>query len=502
MFLTSGQHVEGALAPRPAPGRALERVLLAALLATLALAAPVGAAPLTRPALPSFCREWGGEDTIALACDPDKRATAIHLRLGAEATDPSSEPGVAQLTGREPLLPGETLTLTWSHPSAHAVLAVKVSSPQGPRDVVLDLRARPARVDVIAAPGGALQVTTPAGTATVPAAPAPAAALWEPRTAHAAATGLLAAVDRMERSQGALRTLCAALDRDVFSNLELLFGDPQRYPCASGLAFAVFGDENVPRPTSTVHRGASLAVHRGRAVLRTTLTHRYHPSSLSDPERLVVTARMLLVRDAQGIWRLATIEPLLPLYAVEHRRAATDAELARLYRADARDGRKSAAAAARLQAGRAAATVDGAAPAPCAIAPAGDPAGDVVVQESEFPARDQVAHAGVDLVGLGVAGSCVTLRSAGPLPARFEVHLRDEHAHELQVSVVDGRVLVQDAANEDAGLKPIRGVAAHLDPDGLVLALPLTLSGTVDAMLSVELDELSYSDDARVKSGS
>jgi hypothetical protein len=94
------------------------------------------------------------------------------------------------------------------------------------------------------------------------------------------------------------------------------------------------------------------------------------------------------------------------------------------------------------------------------------------------------------------------LRSAGPLPARFEVHLRDDHAHELQISVADGRVLVQDATNEDAGLKPIRGATAHLDADGLVLALPLTLSGTVDAMLSVELDELSYSDDARVKSAS
>ena len=463
----------------------MARVLLAAVLASLALAAPAGAAPLTRPALPSFCREWGGEDTVALACDPDKRATGINLRLGAGATEPSEERGIAQLRGREPLLPGETLTLTWSHPSSHAVLAVKVTSPQGPRDVVLDLRARPARVEVVAQAGGALQVTTAASSATVPAAPVPAEASWEPRTAHAAATGLLAAVDRMQRSLTALKTLCAAMDRDVFSNFELLFGD-----------------ENVPRPTSTVHRGASLAVHRGRAVLRTTLTHRYEPSSLSDPKRLVVSARMLFVRDAQGIWRLATIEPLLPLYAVRHRHALTDSELARMYRTDARTGRETAAAAARLQAQRAAATVDGAAPAPapCTVVQAGDRAGDVVVQESEFRARDQAAHADVDLVGLGVSGSCVALRSAGPLPARFELHLRDERQHDLAITVVDRRVLVQDASDEGAGLKPIRGVAAHLDADGLVLALPLTLSGTVDAMLSVELDEVSYSDDARVKS--
>jgi hypothetical protein len=486
--------------PRQSPRPPALRALLAAAVGALVLSAPALAAPLTRADLPSFCREWGGEDTIALACDPGKRAAGIHLRLGAGAADPSEERGIAQLRGREPLQPGETLSLTWSHPSSRAVLAVKVASPQGPRDVVLDLRARPARVDVIAQAGGALQVTTPAGSATVPAAPAPAEASWEPRTAHAAATGLLAAVDRMQRSLTALKTLCAALDRDVFSNFELLFGDPQRYPCVSGLAFSVFGDENVPRPTSTVHRGASLAVHRGRALLRTTLTHRYDPSSLSDPERLVVTARMLLVRDAQGIWRLATIEPLLALYAVQHRRAATDAELARLYRDDVQEGRRMAAAAARLQAARDAATVDGAAPAPCAVAPSRDRTGDVVVQESDFFARDQAAHAGVDLVGLGVSGRCLALRSAGPLPASFEVQLRDGRGRDLAITVANGRVLVQDTADDDDFPQPVRGVAAHLDVDGLVLALPFALSGTVDAMLGIELDDVSYGDDARVKS--
>jgi hypothetical protein len=241
-------------------------------------------------------------------------------------------------------------------------------------------------------------------------------------------------------------------------------------------------------------------VRRGRALLSTSLTHRYKGLSQGDPERLVVRARVLLVRDAQGIWRLATIAPLLPLFAVQHRHPYSDSELARLYRSDAREGRKSAADAARLQAQRSAATVDGAAPAPCAVAQKGDRAGDVVVQESDFPARDQAAHAGVDLVGVGVSGRCVALRSAGPLPASFEVHLRDERQHELAVTVVDGRVLVQDASDDDTGPTPIGGVAAHLDADGLVLALPLALSGTVDAMLGIELGQLSYSDDARVKS--
>jgi hypothetical protein len=474
--------------------------LLAALVVSLALAAPAGAAPLTRASVPDFCREWDSDRVIALACDPARKARSIRLDLGAEHAAPTHELGVGQFDGAEPLQAGETLTLSWSHPSSRAVLAVMVAGPEGPREVVLDLRARPARVEVTAQAGGALAVVTPAGSATVPAPSAPAVPVWQPRTARAAATQLLSAVDRMERSITALRTLCAALDRDVFAYFELLFGDPQRYPCASGLALFVFGDENVPRPTSTVHRGSSLAVHRGRALLSTSLTHRYKSLAQDDPERLVVRARVLLVRDAQGIWRLATITPLLPLFAVEHRHPYTDAELARLYRGDAREGRKAAAAGARLQARRAAATVDGAAPAPCAVALAGDRAGDVVVQESEFRARDQAAHAGVDLVGVGVAGRCVALRSAGPLPASFEVHLRDERQHDLAVTVVDGRVLVQDASDDDAGLEPIAGAAAHLDADGLLLALPFSLSGTVDAMLGIELGELSYGDDARIKS--
>ena len=106
------------------------RVLLAGAVASLALAVPAGAAPLTRPSLPASCREWGGEEVVALACDPARRAAAIRLRLGAAVAE-QSERGIAHLLGREPLQVGETLTLTWRHPSSTAVLAVKVAAPQG-----------------------------------------------------------------------------------------------------------------------------------------------------------------------------------------------------------------------------------------------------------------------------------------------------------------------------------------------------------------------------------
>jgi hypothetical protein len=187
--------------------------------------------------------------------------------------------------------------------------------------------------------------------------------------------------------------------------------------------------------------------------------------------------------------------------AVEHRAAFTDAELARLYRHGTAEGRKAVADAARLDAAREAATVDAAGPAPCAVTLAGDPAGDVVVQESEFRARDQAASAGVDIVGAGLAGRCLAVRSAGPLPARFTISLLDARNRTLEVRVADGRAVVLDTTDEDAAPKPLRGAAAHLDPDGLVVALPAALSGAVRVALAVERSQISYGDDARVAGG-
>jgi hypothetical protein len=465
------------------------------LAASLVAGSPAQAPAVTRPALPSACRGFGGDRVVAVACDPRRAARAIDLRIDGRPAAPTHELSIARFAGAEPLQAGETLTLRWKHPSAHAVLAVSAAGPRQTRMVVLDLRARPASVTVAAQPGGALRVTTPAGTGTIGAPPAPAQVVWQPRGAHAAARQILAAVDRLERESG-MRTLCAALDRDVFAYFDLLFGDDVRYPCPSVLALFVFGDENVPKPTSTNHRGMSLAVRGGRALLSTTLVHRYHPSSTGDPTRVSVRARALLVRDAQGIWRLATMEPLLPLTPTDRRRAFTDAELDALYRTDAREGRKQAAAAARLRARRTAATVDGAAPAACSASQASDPAGDVVVQESAFRARDQAANAGLDLVGAGVAGRCVALRTAGALPASFEVRLRGADDRSLRATVTDGHVLLEDTTDDDELPQPVSGLAAHLDPDGLVLALPSAPSAPLRIELSVERAGVTYGDDA------
>src|SRR3954447_20582085 len=145
----------------------------------LALAPPAGAAPLTRPQLPAECRDAGGDDVVALACDPAHRATQTHLRLGAAEGRHSYGAGIARLAGAEPLQAGETVSLRWRHPSAHAVLSVTAMAPQRPRRVILNLRARPESVDVTAQADGSLVVVTPAGSVTV-APPASLDAPWEP----------------------------------------------------------------------------------------------------------------------------------------------------------------------------------------------------------------------------------------------------------------------------------------------------------------------------------
>ena len=108
----------------------------------------------------------------------------------------------------------------------------------------------------------------------------------------------------------------------------------------------------------------------------------------------------------------------------------------------------------------------------------------------------------MDLVGAGIAGRCLGVRAAGPLPARFTVTLHDaSFERELEVAVADGRAVVLDTTNEDDAPKPLPGAAAHLDPDGLVVALPVALTGAVGVTLGEERSDVRYSDEARVRSG-
>jgi hypothetical protein len=469
--------------------------------ASLGPGGPAAAPPVTRTALPAACVRWDGGGVMAMACDPDFKARGIRLHLGRETA--TGEHGLARVFGGEPLQPGETVTLRWRGASKGAVLVLKAGAPEGPRRVIVDLRTRPSRVDVTAQADGSLLVRTPGRTATV-APPPPYDVAWAPRSARAAATQLLAAVDDLEGDTRSLRTVCAAMDRDVFASYDLELGDPRHHPCWVSLAIHTFGLENVPTAIATRHHGLALAVHGGRAVLATRLVHRFRPYSRFDPTRVELKARVLLVRDGAGVWRLATVDPLLPLVAVEQHHAFTDAELAREYRRDAASGRRRAAREARADAARQADAVDGSGPAPCSAPLTADPAGDVSITDSANHARIQAAHGDVDLTGAGIAGGCVAITAAGALPASFDVELYDDRGRRLDVEVAAGRVVVVRPPGDDdrdPTPQPVSGIAAHLDPNGLVVAVPPELSGAVSFTLSADRDHERYFDEATAKVG-
>ncbi len=144
-------------------------------------------------------------------------------------------------------------------------------------------------------------VATPRGTTAAPAPGPTAPPPWQPRSARAAAAAVLSAVDRMTRSRRALETLCAALTPEAFAFHDLVFDRPEGGGCVPFMALRVFGDENVPTPTSTTHRGLAVSVRGDRAIFATRVTHRYRPYSEFDPRRLTLRARALLPRDAAGI---------------------------------------------------------------------------------------------------------------------------------------------------------------------------------------------------------
>lgn len=320
---------------------------------------------------------------------------------------------------------------------------------------------------------------------------------WHPRTAHAAAVRLLGAVDRMDSSVRARKTLCAAMDPGVRAYFEpQVAGYRNEATCDELLELLIFADEDVPKVVSTTHRGHSLEIHGGRAILSTRLVHRFH--SYDDPRRLAIPARVLLVRDGQGSWRMATLTSLLPLVAVDDpHHVDTPDDLEHEYLAWVRAGRKIAASLRRLVARRAAATVHNVAAAPCAPPLSSDPVGDVVVDGSDKRVPDQVAHADVDIVGFAAVGHCLALRTSAPLPPTFGVYLDDEGiGRSFEITVIGGRTLVQETTDVNDGVypKPLHGIVAHAGPDGLVIALPVALSGKVRIALSDERPDVAYED--------
>ena len=184
------------------------------------------------------------------------------MTLGAEHYSELGPEGIAAIGDGEPLLPGETVTLDWAHPSRDAELLVHADSPLGEWEVVIALSWKPEHVEVTARSDGGLDVRSP-GRSDVIAPPTAAPQIdWQPRSARQAAVALLKAADRFQRSLLSIETLCAAIDPVVqpalgvpLSALPVPYHPDVKDPCLVAASFALYGGENSPIPLSTRHHG-------------------------------------------------------------------------------------------------------------------------------------------------------------------------------------------------------------------------------------------------------
>jgi hypothetical protein len=301
-----------------------------------------------------------------------------------------------------------------------------------------------------------------------------------------------------------LETLCAALSPTVlpaFGIPTAAFPDPFHHDtpdvCLDRMDAAVQGDGTFTfMPTGTRHRGLSVRVHGRRAVFTTTLSHRYSDEGVA--RRRQVRARGLLTKDGQGIWRLATLEPLLPLTLLDHPRPFSDTELAATYRKDRRRG---AQAEARFEGEFGAirsATAQAGTAAPCSVtmvdAEVGNQsfAGVQGFDEGRDPdsaPRHPEEHTDVDLIAAGSAKHCLALRTAAPLPERFDLNLNNK----FEIDVADRKVVVYtDRAGKQV---PLAGISASLNGNELVLHTPFSLAavGGVELFANSFVD-LAYGD--------
>jgi hypothetical protein len=470
-----------------------------ALLALLILGpAPAGAGQITRRELSDDCN-WSGEQfAAAFACDPAAGKSAITLTLGDERYTDRRGEGLASL-GAEPLLPGETVKLDWPHPSRKAELDINAASSIGTREAVIALTWRPTHVEVSARPDGSLELHTAAINAVIPP-PTPLPTIdWQPRSAREAAARLLQATDHIEGSNVSSEILCAALDPAVlpaFGVPPTPFPDPFHSnapdPCLDPMGTAILGDYNDSlTPTGTRHRGLSVRVRGNSAIFATTLSHRY--SDYGVARRREGHARGLLTRDSQGIWRLATLEPLLPLTLLRHPQPFSDAELAATYRRDRHHGADAQGRFNREFQAIRSATVTAGTAAPCSVAMIDDDLGDqswsLDGQQLDAYPRHPEEHTDVDLTAAGSSSRCLALRTAAPLPARFYLNL-DNH---FEIDVANGKVvLFADAGDTNV---PVRGISASIDGTQFVMRVPVDLSRVTGVELFADsFVDLAYGD--------
>jgi hypothetical protein len=167
---------------------------------------------------------------------------------------------------------------------------------------------------------------------------------------------------------------------------------------------------------------------------------------------------------------------------VSFRRPLSDVRLGALYHRTSSEGRALTRHNVRVQRQAIARPV----PQPCSVPVVADPPGDVLAETAE-PARNQAAHSGGDMLAGGFDGRCLTVRTAGPLPAAFSVAVDSGHPN---IHVAGGLVEVYDGDDEPT---PIRGATARLDAGGLTVFLPRK-APIDDVEFGVDVNDVRYGD--------
>ncbi|MBJ7330379.1 MAG: hypothetical protein JHC95_10805 [Solirubrobacteraceae bacterium] len=279
---------------------------------------------------------------------------------------------------------------------------------------------------------GGLDVRSPGRTDVVPAPgpPPPESSFWHVRSAAEAADRVLWVVDHLAdggRRDQVMHTLCAGLHPDVYPvygrarQLRGIDDHPfLQLPCFEAVSLDVGGRNAGWR--SSRHHGRSLRIRGGRAVLRTTIVHRYD-ADMEIPSRVVIPARILLIKDGEGVWRLASFRAIFANSVIHdsQRERYDDRSLEATYQFQRHRGARYQSGYDREQADlRAAQTVAGTAQ-PCAPAWHADPGGDVEVRANGQHTRQSREHLDVDLTAASFDGQCLAVRTAGALPAKFRV---------------------------------------------------------------------------------
>jgi hypothetical protein len=490
---------------RRAPAGAFAIVLLLVLLVTAGPAAATGGACGTSSHM---------SDLIARVCDRSDTARDVVLRFSSgrsvrrERLD--REVGFADVGGDEPLLPGETVELTWKHIGPKAHLVVRAAQPlRGTRMLRIALRPPDVRTAVTVTAAGTITIVQGARTTTKPEVPLEAGepggppAVWSGATPAGAVRAAVRAL-RLRRPSRDLGVLCAGFEPDVSAAFAEVFEDrwgtyPYPAGCGSVLAFNFYVAENMPTPHGTT--GAVRWTHTisaTEAVVRVRLHHRYEGNGV-DPTDRRVTADVVVVRPtASAPWRIATPMSLLPhpvptTASLPHSIRQLRAARARVL-GEARDSHAQATAFWAPR-DRAAVTIaPTATPCPAATTLV-DPVGDLAVwdrQRTRDPSPLGADLRSATLTDMGAAGICLVVRLAPPIPPRFTLDLQTAR-EQVTLSVRDGRALLVSGSDDgDSAPRPVSGVHVGRSADALTVRLPPGTVATVPTSGAWSVDTETY----------